>query len=52
MLALLIAVLLGYPPCATEDSPNCVWVASAQGNGEGSSFVDIDGTAYYIGGAW
>lgn len=50
MLALIIALLLGMPSCATEDSTNCVWDAATQGNGTGSSFVDIDGTAYYFGG--
>lgn len=34
-------------PCPTEDSTNCYWDASVQGNGEGRSFVDIDGTLYY-----
>lgn len=51
MLALIIALVLGMPSCATEDSTNCVWDAQEQGNGTGSSFVDIDGTAYYFGGA-
>lgn len=46
MIALLVALLLGFPPCATEDSLNCVWDASTMGNGTGSSFVDIGGTAY------
>lgn len=26
-------------PCATEDSLNCYWDASEQGNGEGNDFV-------------
>jgi hypothetical protein len=51
MLALIIALLLGMPTCASEDSTDCVWIASEQGNGAGASFVDIDGTAYYFGGA-
>jgi hypothetical protein len=51
MLALIIALLLGFPPCAAEDSTNCVWDAQEQGNGRGTSFVDIDGTAHYFGGA-
>lgn len=34
------------PPCATEDSTNCVWDAETQGNGQGTSFIDIDGTTY------
>jgi hypothetical protein len=33
--------------CATEDSDNCYWDAATMGNGEGLSFVVIDGTVYY-----
>lgn len=33
--------------CATEDSTNCVWNAATQGNGQGRSFIDINGVAYY-----
>lgn len=29
------------PPCATEDSVNCVWRANVQGNGQGTSFIAI-----------
>lgn len=35
------------PSCATEDSTNCVWNADTQGNGQGRSFIDLDGIAYY-----
>lgn len=35
------------PPCEHEDSTNCYWDAGERGNGEGVSFVDVDGTAYY-----
>lgn len=41
ILALLTAIL---PPCATEDANNCSWNASTQGNGQGSSFVVLNGT--------
>jgi hypothetical protein len=34
-------------PCEHEDSRNCYWDADERGNGEGVSFVDIDGVAYY-----
>lgn len=34
-------------PCPTEDSMNCYWDATLSGNGEGRSFLDIDGLAYY-----
>lgn len=37
----------GPVACATEDSTNCYWNASEQGNGEGVDFHDIDGVAYY-----
>lgn len=40
--------LVPTPPCPTEDSTDCVWNADVQGNGEGRSFVDIGGTAYYF----
>lgn len=42
------AVVAGLPACEFEDSQNCVWDAENSGNGEGNSFVDIDGTAYYF----
>lgn len=45
LLALIFAL---STPCAQEDSANCTWDASTSGNGEGTSFVDIGGTAYYI----
>lgn len=51
MIAIILAIVIGMPACATEDSTNCVWIAPEQGNGAGASFVDIDGTAYYFGGA-
>ena len=36
------------PACEFEDSENCVWNAETSGNGEGNSFVDIDGTVVYF----
>ena len=45
VLAIAAAIL---PTCASEDATNCVWNASEQGNGAGSSFVDIGGRAYPI----
>jgi len=34
----------GYlPPCQTEDSVNCYWDASEQGNGLGNDFIAIEG---------
>lgn len=38
---------LSLPACEYEDSQNCIWDAQKSGNGEGNSFVDIDGTAHY-----
>ena len=32
--------------CQFEDSINCVWLAAAQGNGQGASFVNIAGNVY------
>jgi len=43
--------------CVTEDSTDCVWNATTQGNGTGSSFIsytvavaphDVSGSAIYI----
>lgn len=39
--------LATLPLCAEEDSRNCYWDADVLGNGEGRSFIDINGTAYY-----
>lgn len=39
---------LSIPECATEDSTNCFWNANVQGNGTGNSFIDVNGTAYYV----
>jgi hypothetical protein len=36
------------PPCPTEDSDNCVWLASEQGNGQGHSFYTIMGDTTYF----
>jgi hypothetical protein len=36
------------PACVEEDSRNCIWNATTEGNGEGVTFVDIEGTAYYL----
>lgn len=35
-------------PCPQEDSRNCYWDAGHRGNGIGHSFVDLNGTAYYL----
>lgn len=39
---------LAFTECATEDSHNCFWDATIKGNGQGNSFIDINGTAYYV----
>lgn len=45
MITLLLAILTAVlPACDTEDAANCYWDA---GN-TGTSFVDLNGTAYYI----
>lgn len=58
ILVLMVAMLAGgagiaqaseLAPCEFEDSANCYWDASERGNGKGDSFVDVDGTAYYVG---
>lgn len=35
-------------PCVTEDADNCYWDADRQGNGQGRSFVTIDGETSYL----
>lgn len=49
MSAALLALLVTFTPCATEDSPGpCYWDASAQGNGVGHSFyVDAQNNVLY-----
>lgn len=43
LLLSMDALQTNLPPCPTEDSINCVWDASARGNGKGASFMDILG---------
>ena len=38
---------LSLPPCPTEDSSDCYWDAAKMGNGQGVSFVNINGVSYY-----
>lgn len=40
------SVQLDY--CEYEDSQNCYWDADVSGNGQGTSFIDVDGVAYYL----
>ena len=35
------------PECKTEDSDNCFWNAQVRGNGEGRSFIVLDGRVFY-----
>lgn len=37
-------------PCPTEDSDNCYWNAATMGNGDGTSFVIVNGTVYPLNG--
>lgn len=49
MLSLLIAILAAVlPSCADESADWCVWDASVQGNGAGTSFVSVGGTVHYL----
>lgn len=41
--AALMMLLAYVPPCQTEDSSNCYWNAQTMGNGNGRSFIDING---------
>lgn len=38
------------PPCASEDSQDCYWLASEFGNGSGRSFIDVAGETIYLDG--
>lgn len=36
-------------PCVTEDqTTDCYWDAKTRGNGQGTSFVVVDGTVYLL----
>ena len=49
MFAIILTILLALTtPCPNEGSANCYWDAAAQGNGQGTSFIDVGGTAYYL----
>lgn len=39
----VLALAAVATPCEYEDSTNCYWSASTQGNGYGQSFVDVAG---------
>lgn len=34
-------------PCQVEDDDNCYWDAARMGNGQGTSFITVDGITYY-----
>lgn len=38
---LMVVAYLILPPCDREDSLNCYWDASVQGNGQGQSFFTL-----------
>lgn len=47
-MSLIFALMLALStPCEFEEDTNCYWNAAEQGNGEGESFVDVSGEAYY-----
>ena len=39
----MLFAAIAMTPCGYEDSMNCRWDASTQGNGHGRSFVDVAG---------
>lgn len=49
LIAATIAAFAYTAQCDTDDSTNCVWIAPLFGNGQGNSFIDVNGTAYYFG---
>ena len=48
LAALVLSAVTIARPCPTEDSPNCTWYADVQGNGQGTSFIDIAGMVIYL----
>ena len=48
MLILSLLFSLFLTPCEFEDSTNCYWNATTQGNGLGNSFIDVMGTPLYL----
>lgn len=52
--AVIVGLTVGWgfiaslPECPTEDSTNCIWHADVSGNGEGSTFIDINGWVIYL----
>lgn len=46
MSALFTILFAVMPVCPTEDSSNCKWDASVQGNSVGFSFIDLNGETY------
>lgn len=36
------------PECPTEDSSNCIWHGDQSGNGQGSTFIDLNGWVIYL----
>lgn len=47
VLGIILMAILGLPTCATEDSTDCVWVASEVGNGEGRSFTAVGDKVFF-----
>lgn len=42
-LVMIFVSVYFLDPCPTEDSRNCHWNAQEQGNGQGQSFIDVEG---------
>lgn len=40
--------ITGVPACVTEDSTDCFWNAKLHGNGQGQSFINIEGESYFL----
>lgn len=47
MIALLL-LFIGFPMCATEDAPACVWVADSHGNGNGHDVLNLTDEAFIV----
>jgi hypothetical protein len=48
MICAILIYLALASACPAEDSANCYWNAAQQGNGQGRSFIDLGGRAFFL----
>lgn len=42
------SIVASLPECPQEDSNNCIWHGNKSGNGQGATFIDINGVVIYL----